>query len=290
MAEWINILLQGLMTGGLYALFAAGLSISFGIMRVINIAHGDFAVLAAYLAVALVASTGIDPFAAMLLVVPLMALLGYGLQRLILNRTLGTDVLPPLLVTFGFSIIIQNLLLAIFSADTRGLATGTLGTDSLALGGDVAVGWLPLLIMTTAVALLAGLQWLFVRTGLGRAFRATADDPATARLMGIDNKHVYAIAMALAMAFVAVAGIFLAVRANINPTDGPARLIYAFEAVIIGGMGSLWGTLAGGIVLGIAQAVGLMFDPGWGILTGHLTFLAVLVLRPNGLFPRTRIH
>lgn len=290
MAEWINILLQGLMTGGLYALFAAGLSISFGIMRVINIAHGDFAVLAAYLAVALVASTGLDPFAAMLLVVPLMALLGYGLQRLILNRTLGADVLPPLLVTFGFSIIIQNLLLAIFSADTRGLATGTLGTDSLALGGDVAVGWLPLLIMTTAVALLAGLQWLFVRTGLGRAFRATADDPTTARLMGIDNKHVYAIAMALAMAFVAVAGIFLAVRANINPTDGPARLIYAFEAVIIGGMGSLWGTLAGGIVLGIAQAVGLMFDPGWGILAGHLTFLAVLVLRPNGLFPRTRIH
>lgn len=290
MAEWINILLQGLMTGGLYALFAAGLSISFGIMRVINIAHGDFAVLAAYLAVALVASTGLDPFAAMLLVVPLMALLGYGLQRLILNRTLGADVLPPLLVTFGFSIIIQNLLLAIFSADTRGLATGTLGTDSLALGGDVAVGWLPLLIMTTAVALLAGLQWLFVRTGLGRAFRATADDPTTARLMGIDNKHVYAIAMALAMAFVAVAGFFLAVRANISPTDGPARLIYAFEAVIIGGMGSLWGTLAGGIVLGIAQAVGLMFDPGWGILTGHLTFLAVLVFRPNGLFPRTRIH
>ncbi len=290
MAEWINILLQGLMTGGLYALFAAGLSISFGIMRVINIAHGDFAILAAYLAVALVAATGLDPFAAMLLVVPLMALLGYGLQRLILNRTLGADVLPPLLVTFGFSIIIQNLLLATFSADTRGLATGTLGTDSLALGGDVAVGWLPLLIMTTAVALLGGLQWLFVRTGLGRAFRATADDPTTARLMGIDNKHVYAIAMALAMAFVAVAGFFLAVRANISPTDGPARLIYAFEAVIIGGMGSLWGTLAGGIVLGIAQAVGLMFDPGWGILTGHLTFLAVLVFRPNGLFPRTRIH
>ncbi len=290
MAEWINILLQGLMTGGLYALFAAGLSISFGIMRVVNIAHGDFAVLAAYLAVALVAATGLDPFAAMLLVVPLMGLLGYGLQRLILERTLGADVLPPLLVTFGFSIVIQNLLLAIFSADTRGLATGTLGTDSLELGGDVAVGWLPLLIMTTAVALLAGLQWLFVRTGLGRAFRAAADDPTTARLMGIDNKHVYAIAMALAMAFVAVAGIFLAVRANISPTDGPARLIYAFEAVIIGGMGSLWGTLAGGIVLGIAQAVGLMFDPGWGILTGHLTFLAVLVLRPNGLFPKTRIH
>lgn len=290
MAEWINILLQGLMTGGLYALFAAGLSISFGIMRVINIAHGDFAVLAAYLAVALVAATGLDPFAAMFLVVPLMALLGYGLQRLILDRTLGADVLPPLLVTFGFSIIIQNLLLAIFSADTRGLATGTLGTDSLALGGDVAVGWLPLLIMATAVALLAGLQWLFVRTGIGRAFRATADDPVTARLMGIDNKHVYAVAMALAMAFVAVAGIFLAVRANINPTDGPARLIYAFEAVIIGGMGSLWGTLAGGIVLGVAQAVGLMFDPGWGILTGHLAFLAVLVFRPNGLFPRTRSH
>lgn len=290
MGEWINILLQGLMTGGLYALFAAGLSISFGIMRVVNIAHGDFAILAAYLAVALAAAAGVGPFAAMLLVVPLMALLGYGVQRLILNRTLGTDVLPPLLVTFGFSIVIQNLLLAVFSADTRGLAAGTLASDSLALGGDVAVGWLSLLIMAAAVALLAGLQWLFARTGLGRAFRASADDPVTARLMGIDNKHVYALAMALAMAFVAVAGIFLAVRANINPTDGPARLIYAFEAVIIGGMGSLWGTLAGGMILGVAQAVGLMFDPGWGILTGHLAFLAVLVFRPNGLFPKTHLH
>ena len=288
MAAWIDTLLQGLMMGGLYTLFATGLCLSFGVMRMINIAHGDFAILAAFMAIATAAPLGLNPFAVMLLVVPAMAALGYGLQRLVLNRTLGQDILPPLLVTFGFSIIIQNLLLEIFSADTRSLDAGSITTDSLSLGGDVAVGYLPLIIMATAVAVLCALQWLFARTRLGRAFRAASDDASTARLMGIDNKHVYALAMALAMAIVAIAGIFLAIRANINPSEGPARLIYAFEAVIIGGLGSLWGTLAGGMVLGVAQSVGLRLDPGWGILAGHLAFLTVLVLRPNGLFPKTR--
>ncbi|MBI4984078.1 MAG: branched-chain amino acid ABC transporter permease [Rhodocyclales bacterium] len=288
MHAWLDTLLQGLMTGGLYALFATGLALSFGVMRMINIAHGDFAILAAFLAVAVAAALELNPFAAMLLVVPAMAALGYGLQRLVLNRTLGKDILPPLLVTFGCAIVIQNLLLEVFSADTRSLDAGSLGTDSLALGGGLAVGVLPLLIMGSAVAVLAALQWLFARSAVGRAFRAASDDAETAQLMGIDNKHVYGLAMAIAMAVVAVAGIYLAIRANVSPTEGPARLIYAFEAVIIGGLGSLWGTLAGGIVLGMAQAIGLRFDPGWGILAGHLAFLAVLVLRPNGLFPRTR--
>lgn len=154
-------------------------------------------------------------------------------------------------------------------------------------GGGIAVGYLPLLIMASAVAVLGGLQWLFARTHLGRAFRAASDDATTAQLMGIDNKHVYGVAMAIAMAVVALAGFYLAIRANVNPTEGPARLIYAFEAVIIGGLGSLWGTLAGGMVLGVAQSIGLRLDPGWGILAGHLAFLSVLVLRPNGLFPKT---
>jgi branched-chain amino acid transport system permease protein len=135
---------------------------------------------------------------------------------------------------------------------------------------------------------LFALQYLFSRTRLGRAFRAASDDSTTAQLMGIDNKHVYGIAMALAMAVVALAGFYLALRANVSPSEGPARLIYAFEAVIIGGMGSLWGTLVGGMILGVAQSIGLKLDPGWGILAGHLTFLTVLVFRPNGLFPKTR--
>jgi len=191
-------------------------------------------------------------------------------------------------VTFGLSIIIQNLLLVIFSADTRSLNVGELGTASVSLAGDVAVGVLPLITLAVAVAVLLGLQWLFSATPLGRAFRAASDDSEAAQLMGINNRHIYGLAMALAMAIVAIAGIFLAIRANISPADGPARLLYAFQAVIIGGLGSLWGTLAGGIILGVSQAIGGRLDPGWAILSGHLAFLAVLVVRPNGLFARTR--
>lgn len=288
MGEWINTILQGLLLGGLYSLFATGLALSFGIMRMINIAHGDFAILAAFAAIAVVDPFGLDPFLVLLVIVPLMAGFGYLLQRLILNRTLGQDILPPLLVTFGLSIIIQNLLLVIFSADTRSLNVGSLGTASVPLGGEVAVGVFPLIVMAVAVGVLGGLQWLFSATPLGRAFRAASDDREVAQLMGIDNRHIYGVAMAIAMAIVAVAGVFLAIRANINPTEGPARLLYAFEAVIIGGLGSLWGTLAGGVILGVAQTIGGKLDPGWGILAGHLAFLAVLVVKPNGLFPRTR--
>ena len=288
MGEWINTIMQGLLLGGLYSLFATGLALSFGIMRMINIAHGDFAILAAFAAIAVVEPFGLNPFLVMLVIVPLMGGFGYLLQRLVLNRTLGQDILPPLLVTFGLSIIIQNLLLVTFSADTRSLNVGELSTASVSLAGDVAVGVLPLITMAVAVAVLLGLQWLFSATPLGRAFRAASDDSEAAQLMGINNRHIYGLAMALAMAIVAIAGIFLAIRANISPADGPARLLYAFQAVIIGGLGSLWGTLAGGIILGVAQAIGGRLDPGWAILSGHLAFLAVLVVRPNGLFARTR--
>ena len=285
---WVNIIIQGILVGGLYALFAAGLSLIFGVMRLVNIAHGDLIVAVAYLAWSVVYVTGLHPLVSLLIVVPIAMGFGYALQRGILNRTLGKDILPPLLVTFGFSIIIQNLLLEIFSANARALDTGTLGTDSLTLSGDVAVGIFSLIVMATALVVLGGLQWLFSTTAIGRAFRAAADDPDTARLMGIDNRHVYGVAMAIAMGIVAIAGIYLAIRANISPTEGPARLLYAFEAVIIGGLGSLWGTLAGGMILGVAQAIGNKLDPGWGILAGHMAFLAVLVVKPNGLFPRTR--
>jgi branched-chain amino acid transport system permease protein len=288
MTQWLNILIQGGLLGGLYALLATGLSLSFGIMRMINIAHGDLAILAAFLAFAIAGYFGINPFGTLLVVVPAMALLGYVFQRAILNRTLGHDILPPLLVTFGFSIIIQNLLLQIFSADTRSLQVGSLGTDSVNLAGGIAIGVLPLIVMATALAVLGALQCLFSFTSLGRAFRAASDDSDTAQLMGINNKHVYGLAMAIAMAVTAIGGVYLAISATINPAEGAARLIYAFEAVIIGGLGSLWGTLAGGLILGIAQSVGLQLNPGWGILAGHFAFLATLMLKPNGLFPTTR--
>lgn len=288
MVGWLDTILQGLMLGGLYALFATGLSLTFGVMRLVNVAHGDLSILAAYLALVAVQFVGLSPFASLLLVVPVMAAIGYAMQTFLLNDTLGDDILPPLLVTFGLSIILQNGLMEVFSADSQGLSVGGLQTASLPLGGGVAVGVFPALTLAVAVAVLALLNWLFSATTLGRALRATSDDQTTAQLMGIDNRRLYGIAMAISMAVVAIAGVFLAIRTTFDPTSGPARLLYAFEAVIIGGLGSLWGTLAGGMVLGVAQTVGFAISPAWGIAVGHIAFLVVLLVRPNGLFPRTR--
>jgi len=284
--EWLNTLLQGMLLGGLYAMFAVGLSLMFGIMRLVNIAHGDFIVLASYLALMVVNHLGFSPLASLVIVVPVMFCLGYLLQRGLLNRTLGQDILPPLLVTFGLSIIVQNVLLQFFSADSQKLSQGDLEVASVGFG-SLNVGIMPLMVFASALLIIGGLQLLFYKTALGRAFRATSDDQQTARLMGVNNAHIFGLAMALAMAVVSIAGVFLAIRTSFDPTVGPARLLYGFEAVIIGGLGSLWGTLAGGVILGIAQALGAKIDPGWQILAGHLVFLLILVVRPRGLFPRS---
>jgi branched-chain amino acid transport system permease protein len=288
MMEWLNIILQGVLVGGLYAMFAAGLSLIFGVMRLVNIAHGDLIVLAAYVALMVTTGLGINPLVSLLIVAPLMALIGYALQRGILNQTLGPDLLPPLLVTFGLSVIIQNGLLELFTADSRKLQAGGIEVSSLNLGGGLAIGTLPLIQFVVAIAVIAALQLIFYRTALGRAFRATSDEPAVAQLVGLDNRHVFALAMALSLAVVAIAGVFLAVRANFDPAIGPARLIFGFEAVIMGGLGSMWGTLAGGIILGVAQAIGAQIDPGWQLLAGHIAFLVVLAIRPEGLFPKVQ--
>lgn len=284
--QWFNIVLQGVLIGGLYAMFAAGLSLIFGVMRLVNIAHGDLIVLAAYVSLVVTQAMGVDPLTSLLLVVPVMAVIGYALQRGLLNRTLGDDLLPPLLVTFGLSIIIQNGLLELFTADSRRLQAGAIEVQAFELLQGVWIGVLPLLQFAIAVAVIAGLQILFYRTALGRAFRATSDDPSVAQLMGLDTRHVFAMAMALSLAVIAIAGVFLAVRTNFDPAIGPARLIFGFEAVIIGGLGSMWGTLAGGIILGVSQAIGAQIDPGWQLLAGHIVFLAILAVRPQGFFPK----
>jgi branched-chain amino acid transport system permease protein len=286
--EWLNTIVQGVLVGGLYAMFAAGLALIFGVMRLVNIAHGDLIVLAAYLALVMTTSLGIDPIASLLVVAPVMAAIGYALQRGILNYTLGDDLLPPLLVTFGLSIIIQNGLLELFTADSRKLNAGAIEIATLPLAEGLYIGVLPLAQLVLAVAIVAGLQLVFYRTALGRAFRATSDDQAVARLMGLDTRHVFGLAMALSLGVVAIAGVLLAVRANFDPSIGPARLIFGFEAVIIGGLGSMWGTLAGGIILGVAQAIGSKIDPGWQLLAGHLVFLVILAVRPQGLFPKVQ--
>jgi branched-chain amino acid transport system permease protein len=286
--DWLNTIVQGVLLGGLYAMFAAGLSLIFGVMRLVNIAHGDLIVLAAYLALVTTGALGIDPLLSLVIVVPVMAAIGYALQKFLLNGTLGDDLLPPLLVTFGISVIIQNGLLEIFSADSQKLQAGSIEVQSLRLANELNIGVLPLLQFVVAIVLIAGLQFVFYRTAIGRAFRATSDDPAMAQLMGLDNRHIFSLAMALSLAVVAVAGVLLAVRTNFDPSIGPGRLIFGFEAVIIGGLGSLWGTLVGGIVLGVTQAIGARIDPGWQLLAGHIAFLVILAVKPNGLFPKVQ--
>lgn len=282
----VNAVVQGVLLGGMYALFATGLSLMFGVMRVVNLAHGDFAVLGAFFALVLVDSAGLSPLATLLIVVPGMAAFGYVLQRGLLQRAVVASPLPALLVTFGMSIVVQNLLLELFSADQRRLQIGSLETGSFRITDDLAIGYFPALVFVIAVALLVGLSLFLRYTQLGRLMRATSDDQETARLMGVDNRHMYAFAAAIAFATVALAGVLNGVQTNFSPASGPTLLIFAFEAVIIGGLGSLWGTLLGGIVLGVAQTVGAWIEPAQQVLAGHLVFLLVLALRPRGLLAK----
>ena len=286
---WVNAVLQGILLGGYYALFAAGLSLMFGVMRLVNLAHGDLAVLAAFGSVVLVDQAHLNAWATIIAVVPLMAVIGYLLQRYLLNLTVGVTPLASILVTFGLSIIISNALLQVFSADSRGLQAGNISIEAFNLGDGLAVGRFDVLVFGVAVVLLAGLQLFLSRTMTGRLMRACADDRQTASLMGINERHVYALATAVALGTVAIAGIFAGMRTQFTPTSGPMDLIFAFEAVVIGGLGSLWGTLAGGIVLGVAQTVGGQINPADQILAGHLVFLAVLAFRPRGLFGRVTL-
>lgn len=283
---WLNAIIQGTLLGGLYALLAAGLSLMFGVMRIVNLAHGTLALLAAYLGLVVIDATGMSPFTAIIIVVPVLACVGYVLQRGLLNRALANGGLAPLLVTFGVAIAVNQLLLETFSADNRTLSIGSLGIKSVQLTENIYVGWFPLIVFGTAVVVVIALQMFLTHTPLGRAMRATSDDVETVRLMGIDSRQVYALATALAVATVGLAGMFLGMRTQFTPLTGDLMLIFAFEAVVIGGLGSLWGTLIGGVVLGIAQTVGSQVNPSYGVLIGHLVFLAILAFRPTGLLPK----
>ncbi|MEW2401831.1 branched-chain amino acid ABC transporter permease [Streptomyces sp. NPDC046862] len=287
--SWINAIVQGLFLGGLYALFACGLSLLFGVMRIINLAHGDLAVLGAFGVWWVSTQADVSPFLALLAVLPVMLALGYALQRTVLARSLRGGELTPLLTTFGLAIVLQNALLQIFSPDVRSLgpSVGSLSTGSWKITDQLSVPYLGVLILAVAVAILGALQFLLQRTGFGREMRATAQDPDTAALVGVPAASVYARAAAIAVAVAALAGTFLAVHSTFDASSGPTQLIFAFEAVVIGGLGSLWGTLTGGIVLGIAQTLGAQIDPQYAILAGHLVFLVILA-GPRGRFIATR--
>lgn len=280
-----EILLQGTLLGGLYALFAMGLAVAFGVMRLVNLAHGDTIVLSAYAGLGIVSALPINPLLSVVVLIPVMATLGYALQSQLFNRLTGLDPLRPLLVTFGLSIIIQNALLLLFSADTRRIQLGQIEVQSANIFGSV-VGVFPLIVFAVALAVTIALQYLFFRTTFGLYLRATSDRPDIARLMGLSPKRIYSQASALAFAVIAIAGLLMAIRTNFDPFVGPARLLTAFEAVIIGGLGNFWGTLIGGIIIGTAQVIGAKIDPAYQALAGHLVFLAILLVRPQGLFPK----
>jgi len=283
---WTNAIVQGLLTGGLYALLASGLSLVFGVMRIVNLGHGDFSILAAYLVLTVAGHSNL--WLGTLAVLPVMTLLGYSLQRSLLNRSISLGVLSPLLITFAFSIIIQNALLKFFSSDTRSIQTDTLGSASIKITDAIYIGQLPLLTFCTGVLLTLALHFYLTRTQGGRAMRATSDDPTAAELIGINNRHIYGLATALGLFAAGIAGILFGMRTQFSPSLGPIALIFAFEAVIIGGLGSLWGTLLGGIVLGIAQSIGAQINPAYGVLTGHIVFILILLIRPQGLLPKQK--
>ena len=279
-----NAVLQGVFLGAFYAVLACGLSIMFGVMRIINLAHGEVAVLGAYIVFVIVQNTGISPFIAFAAALPVMILLGYVLQLTILERSLRAGILTPLLATFGLSIVIQNLLLITFSPDVRSLGgdAGAVTTSSWQITSGLSVSALGVLILAVAVAVFGALQLFLSRTRAGWMMRATAEDADAAELVGINSRAVYARATALAVAIAALGGLFLAIRSVFDPVSGPTQLIFAFEAVVIGGMGSLWGTLLGGLALGVAQTVGAQINPEYAALAGHLLFLAVLAVRFGG--------
>ena len=280
----VNAIVQGIFLGAFYAVLACGLSIMFGVMRIINLAHGDVAVLGAYLAFVVVERTGASAFVAFAVALPVMLVLGYVLQITVLERSLKAGILTPLLATFGLSIVIQNLLLIAFSPDVRSLggAAGAFTTSSWHVTSELSISALGVLVLVVAVVVFGSLQLFLSYTRAGWAMRATAEDADAAELVGIDSRSVYARATAIAVAIASLGGLFLGIRSVFDPASGPTQLIFAFEAVVIGGMGSLWGTLLGGIALGLAQTLGAQLHPQFSVLAGHLLFLAVLIARFGG--------
>ena len=283
--HWIEGIVQGVLLGGLYAQYALGMALMFGVMKIVNVTHGDLVILLALIGISLADFTGIGPWGVLATLVPVGAAIGWLLQRAVLNRVVGNDPLPSLIATFGLSIALQNAMLVVWSADTRSLSGGGLQQASIEIG-PLFVGVLPVIVLICATVLTGGLDAVLRFTRYGRSLRAASADVEAAAMVGVNPKAVYATATAIAVGILGFAATFQATRSTVAPADGPFQLIYAFEAVIIGGLGSVWGAFTGAMILGISQAIGFRINPGFGILAGHIVFLAVLAIRPQGIFQR----
>ncbi|MEJ2098433.1 MAG: branched-chain amino acid ABC transporter permease [Desulfobacterales bacterium] len=282
--ELAQPILNGILLGGLYALIAIGMSMMFGIVKLVNLAHGDMMILSSYLALVFATWLGISPFLTLGLTIPAMFVVGYLFQAALLNRVLGTGMEPPLLVAFGMSIILQNFLLMVFTPDARSLIT-SLSTQSIVVTDYLSISVLYMVNFFMALLVITLLYFFFQKTYLGRGIRAASDDEVAARLMGINTHRTYGIAMAIAMMTAAVAGALVGMTFTFYPHTGPQYLIIAFGVVVIGGLGSIKGTFLGGFILALAQLLGAQFlGPGFQLLSGYVVLLIVLAIRPQGIF------
>ena len=279
-------ILNGLLLGGLYAIVAIGLSTIFGIVKLVNLAHGDLMILASYLSLFLISALRVSALLTLVAIIPVMFAVGYILQRFLLNRVLGEEMEPPLLVAFGVSIIIQNLMLITFTPDARSLMSD-LSLKTFSLGANLSVPVLYLIDFSIALAVIAGQHYFLQNTYMGRGIRAASDDQYAAQLMGVNTKNTYAVAMGIAIMTAGVAGVLVGMTFTFYPHSGPQYLIVAFGVVVIGGLGSMKGTFVGGLILALAQILGArVFGPGYQLLCGYVVLLIVLAVRPQGILGR----
>jgi branched-chain amino acid transport system permease protein len=297
MIDIINGLLTGTFIGGYYAMLAIGLALSFGVMRLVNLAHGEFLIVGAYISAAILQVLKIPPFFVLIIVVPVMFAIGYALQRILLNRvsvqamerrgmSANFGLMAPILVTFGLGIAISHLLLSIFASDAKSIPN-SLAFSSIRLTEDLSVSLLKFIFFLMAIVLLVMLQLFLKSTNLGRAIRAASDNPTYAALMGVHTDHIFSVALGLSLAIGGVAGFMIGMTRTFQPFDGPQFILIAFGVVIIGGMNSIPGTLVGGIVLGITQVLaGTYFGPSAQLVAGYMLVLFILSFRREGLFSR----
>lgn len=283
----LSALLNGLTTGAVYALIALGLTLIYGVLHIINFAHGASLMMALYGVYALKERWGVDPYVALPFMVPAMFVLGYGMQRLIINRASHGKDENILLVTLGLSIVMENLALLFFKSDTRTIDT-TYTLSTVAIGPEavqVMVSLPKLVAFAGALVVSALLILILQRTDLGRAIRAVAKEKQGARLMGIDVEHVYAMCFGLGLACLGAAACFLLPAYYVNPQVGNGFVLVAFTVVVLGGMGSFAGALLGGLLIGVVESFGGLFlGESLGQVGIFVIFIAVLLLRPQGFF------
>ena len=283
MIEYLEPLINGILLGGLYGVVGIGLSMVFGIMRQVNLAHGDLMILSSYFSLLFLQVLGLHPLVTLILAAPLMFFIGYLIQIFLFNRVMQRGMEPFLMISFGLSIIIQNTLLLTFTPDARSLET-TLVIKSVDAFGLFNIPLIYLVNFGVGALVLMALQQFMKRTYMGWAINAAADNETAAKLMGINPKKVYAYAMGIAAVTAAISGVLVGMTFTFYPHSGTQYLIIAFGVVIIGGLGSLPGTFVGGLILGVSQLFGgRILGPGFQLLSGYIILLIILTVRPQGL-------